>query len=651
MCGIAGCYRLSGSPGIDLDGLQRMCDAVRHRGPDDSGTYIGGDGRVGLGHRRLSIIDLATGHQPMASPSGRTWITFNGEIYNYRELRAQLEGRGVRFRTTSDTEVLLALYEADGVAGFERLNGIFAFGLFDERTGELHLVRDHLGVKPLYYAESDGWLLFGSEIKALLAWRRDRPTLDLASLNEFLSFRYNPAPRTLFAGIHKMPAGHRLRAKAGEDFAVVRYWNHEPRTSDTIGFTDAVDEYRRLLRQAVRRQLVADVPIGLFLSGGVDSAAIGKLMAEASGGAVDSYAVGFRGRGDFNELADARASADWIGTRHHDLELDQDDYLSAFVHAVSHVEEPIAESTIPALGAVAALAARDLKVVLAGQGADELIAGYTRYLGAAWLSAPGVASLAKALGGATGLLPRAAGLRRAAEAAAAPDEMERCLRLVSILDRAEKASLALPATRAAWRELAQAPIARLSHGAQGLTPGLARLLYYDARTLLPDDLLLFNDKMTMEHSLEMRVPFLDVELVTFVESLPASYKLRWGRRKRLHKAALTGLLPAEILRRKKRGFATPMDRWLQAGLGRTTRDVLARPDSACGRYLDVETIRRWSFEHEHRRRDRRLALFALLSFELWHEHFIDGAPVAEGPAAKALLKSRDPRPGSVAVSA
>ncbi|HEY2823977.1 MAG TPA: asparagine synthase (glutamine-hydrolyzing) [Gemmatimonadales bacterium] len=637
MCGIAGVAHLSGTLSVDRARLDLMCDAVRHRGPDDRGVYLSPDGKVGLGHRRLAIIDLASGHQPMCRAGERAWISFNGEIYNYRELRQQLVEQGVAFRTASDTEVILALYERGGPGAFEKLNGIFAFALYDTATRELHLVRDHLGVKPLYYAYVRGVLVFGSEIKALLAYQDRGPALDYEALGQFLSFRYNPAPRTMLAGIQKLPAGHRLVARPGAAPVVERFWNRPARTNHTITFQDASDEYRRLLRAAVRRQLVSDVPVGLFLSGGVDSAAVGKFMMEGAAGPVRSYAVGFAGRGDFNELDDARASAAYLGTEHHEIELSRADYLRTFVQAVRYVEEPVAESTIPALSHVAALAARDLKVVLAGQGADELLAGYTRYLGASFLAQPLVRMLARLAGPLAGALPRAGGLRRAAYSAAASTELERCLRLVSILSWEEKSALATPETRSHWQEPADAVLAPFYAGAAGLEPGLARLLYLDARTLLPDDLLLFNDKITMQHALEMRVPFLDLELVEFAESLPARFKLSWGRRKRIHKVALERELPDWIRHRKKRGFATPMDEWLQSSLGSRARELLTRPGSACSRYFDVAVIRRMAAEHEARSRDRRHILFALLSFELWHEVFLDGHKPEEGYAAQALV--------------
>ena len=632
MCGISGVIALDGRSRVDAARLTRASDSIRHRGPDDSGTFVSPAGTVGLAHRRLSIIDLTTGHQPMSTPDGRRWLVFNGEIYNYRELRAELL-KTAAFRTTSDTEVILQLFRAHGARAFDLMNGIFALAIYDADADELTLARDHFGVKPLYYAEHGGWLAFGSEIKAVLEGAQLGREVDETALEAFLTFRYNPAPETLVRGVSKLPAGHFLTLRPGRPSGSTRSFVRARSSTVPCDTREAVDEYRRLVIAAVRRQLVADVPVGLFLSGGVDSAAIGHAMAEELGSAVPTFSVGFEGVGDYNELTDARATASHIGAEHHELVITRQDYLRFFPQSFFYTEEPVAESTISALWYVAGLAAQHLKVVLAGQGADELQAGYRRYLGARYLSSPLSRALLRGIGGPLRRLPRSMALKRAASAAEAEGEFERILRLVGIFTPLERVKLVKEDVRASWAGRETRRLETVFGDAAGLEAGLARMLYFDARTTLPDDLLLFNDKMTMAHSLEMRVPFLDRDLVAFVESVPASLKLRGWRRKYLHKRAMEGWLPVETLRRRKRGFATPVDEWFRSGLGPAARSLFASPHSGCRRFFDLDVVLRLVAEHASGREARHLQLFALLSFEIWYQTFIEQRP----PAADAVM--------------
>ncbi len=336
---------------------------------------------VGLGHRRLSIIDLQSGHQPMTNETGEVWIVFNGEIYNYPELKKDLEAKGHTFKTTSDTEVIIHWYEEHGEIGFQFLNGIFAFALYDKRNSSVIVARDHFGVKPLYYAFHKGSFLFASEIKAILQDAAFPRELDLEALNSFLTFRYNPSPQTLFKNIKKLLPGHYLRITKDGRAEIKSYWEYVPRTNTGISENDAVAEYQRLLEQAVRRQMISDVPVGLLLSGGIDSAVLGVLMSQASEKKIKTFTIGFPGEGDYNELAFARQTAGFIGSEHYDMEISQKDYMDYFFKSFEAIEEPIGEPTVSALYYVSKLASEHLKVVLAGQGADEAFAGYHRYIG------------------------------------------------------------------------------------------------------------------------------------------------------------------------------------------------------------------------------------------------------------------------------
>jgi asparagine synthase (glutamine-hydrolysing) len=629
MCGISGIVALDPRRSVDPERLRRMCDLLRHRGPDDDGIYLNAGATVGLGHRRLSIIDLATGHQPMSTRDGRWWIVFNGEIYNFRELRAELVTQGDVFTTTSDTEVILALFARQGPRAFDRLNGIFTVGIYDAQADTLTLARDHYGVKPLYYGVHEGWFVFGSEIKAVLAGTDLPREVDPRALEAFLTFRYNPAPETLVRGVRKLPAGHYLQCRPGGTPGAPQPFDLSRPERASCTLPEAIEEYRRLVQAAVERQLVSDVPVGLLLSGGVDSAALGHCMAAACDRPVATFSVGFEGRGDSNELDDARATARRMGAEHHEITISRVDYLRFFPRSFEHAEEPIAESTIGALWYVARLAAREVKVALAGQGADELHAGYRRYVGARVLDSPLALSVLRELGPALEWLPRNLALKRAFSAAQANGELDRLVRLVSIFTPAERDAITSPEVRASWNGRASERLEELYQAAEPLEAGLARLLYLDVRTTLPDDLLLFNDKMTMAHSLEMRVPFLDLDLVRFVESLPPSYKLRHGRRKYLHKQALAAWLPAEVIHRKKRGFATPMDEWLRRGLARAARELFHEQDAGVRRFFDLGVVDRLVCEHERGREARQLQLFALLSFELWYRSFILGREMDE----------------------
>ncbi len=623
MCGIAGILHYANNEGVSFDMLHGMTRSIEHRGPDDEGFYLSPDHHCGLGHRRLSIIDLASGKQPISNAGATKHIVFNGEIYNYRELRDLLLRKGHSFSTKTDTEVILALYEEFGVQAFARLNGIFAVAIYDEQQRQLVLARDSFGVKPLYYADHGGSLAFGSEIKSVLHAELCSKELNLQALDTFLDYRFNPAPQTMFKGVEKLLPGHILLVRQGCTPRLFPISESRPRTNLHISEDEARFEYTRLLRQAVQRQMMSDVPVGILLSGGVDSAIIARFMTDHAETAVRSYSIGFEGSGDFNELNEARQSAELLGTSHNELSITRTQYLEFFEKSFYFLEEPIAMSTIPAMFYVSQLASRDVKVVLAGQGADEPLAGYPRYRGEKFLSDYGWLLNKLPLQKMASLLPRNERVKRLAYSTAFRSELERFRAIHTIFHPDLKKRILKSELNDAISSAPDQSMDRLYALSSDLNDSLSRLLYIDTRHNLADNLLLFNDKMSMANSIEMRVPFLDHELVAFLETLPSSLKIRGSMQKYLHKKACEAVLPSEIVHRKKRGFATPIDEWLQNDLAKTLQRLFNERDSAVREYFNLHTINQMILLHQTRRENYQRHLFALLSFELWHRNFFN----------------------------
>jgi len=621
MCGIVGIFH-SRNKVIDEALLKRMCDSVRHRGPDGDGTFVDQHHHVGLGHRRLSIVDLTTGAQPMSNEEQDIWLIFNGEIYNYPDLKRELTAKGYRFRTTSDTEVIIHMYREYGEACFARFNGIFALAIFDMRHGSLVLARDHFGVKPLYYTLQDGTLTFGSEIKALLQDKSFRRELDLEALHSFLTFRYSPSPQTLFRNVRKLYPGHYLKIHSTGTSDLQSFWNYRP-GQQLISEEDAVVEYQDLLEKAVKRQMMSDVPLGLLLSGGVDSAVIGYLMQSFSKDTIKTFTIGFEGKGDYNELDDARNSSEFIASEHFEMTLTRQEYLEFFYRSFHFSEEPIAETTIPALYYVSQLASRHVKVALAGQGADEPLAGYKRYFGERELSRYFPLLHALPLETVARLVPRNERFKRAAYASGFADELKRMLAIHTIFTPAQKAKLLRRDVHALLTDVDLQLLERLYDEAASLGDSLSKILYIDTRMSLSDNLLLFGDKMSMANSLEMRVPFLDVDLIRFIESLPSSMKLRGSTHKYIHKRAVKKWIPEEIIVRRKRGFATPMDEWLQSDLSNVARDLFNDAASAARKYFNLDYINEMLDQHQRRQENFQRGIFCLLSFEMWHKTFFE----------------------------
>jgi asparagine synthase (glutamine-hydrolysing) len=634
MCGIAGFVESSSVAvpfGADRSRelAHRMCEVIRHRGPDDEGVWVQAavDGRldgVALGMRRLSIIDLTTGHQPIHNEDQSIWIVFNGEIYNFRELRAELERAGHAFYTATDTEVIVHAYEQWGVQAIARLRGMFGLAIWDRRSRMLLIARDRIGIKPLHYAELNGRLYFGSEIKSLLSVPDLPRDLDLDAFDHYLSFLYTPRDGSIFRAVKKLPPGHLLTWKDGR-VEVERYWQLPATESFTGSEQDAVSQLRGVLRDAVRSHLISDVPLGAFLSGGVDSSLVVGLMAETSGVRVKTFSIGFDDPA-FDELEHARRVAQHFGTDHHEFVV-KPDGVSILDRLISHFDEPFADSSAIPTWYVSEMARRHVTVVLSGDGGDELFGGYDRYS-----PHPRVAAFDR-------YSPRA--LRRVAAMAGARlphgargknflrhvgrDQRRRYLDAIRFFSADEKPALLS-------QEVMQAiegpdPEARLVRHFERYAdlPWTSQMMRFDAETYLPEDVLTKVDRMSMAHSIESRVPLLDNDVIAFAATLPAAFKIKNGRRKHALKEVAATLLPRDILDRRKQGFGVPLGTWFRGNLRELFADTLLSATSLRRGYFRPTFVRQLVDEHVSGRRDHTLRLWQLVVFEQWHRQYADEA--------------------------
>ncbi len=611
MCGICGICASGNSDGIELRTLEAMSDALSHRGPDGNGLFL--KSCVALGHRRLSIIDLAGGGQPMSNDDGSLTVVFNGEIYNYVELRRDLCSRGRQFRTDSDTEVLLHLYEESGDKCLAALNGMFAFALWDGRRRRLFAARDRMGEKPLYYCVRNGKLLFASELKSLMQYPGFEPSLDATSLDEYLAFGYVPAPHTIFKDVHKLPAAHALVWEHG-GLRTYRYWEPAVPPADRLTEQEYVDELKRRLEASVQIRLRSDVPLGAFLSGGIDSSAIVALASMQHAESLETFSVGFDFQ-EFDESPYARAVAERYRTRHHQITVSDLD-VSIFGELVQHFDEPFADPSAIPTYYVAREAKRFVTVCLSGDGGDELFAGYDRYHEPALERLLGRAPrslrrhLLEPLAGAWPERMRGKGLLERAAAIGA----ERYQRHVGIFDP--------PSRQRLLRQTAQRD-SRAGNGAferffneNGRDEVAIRQLT-DQLTYLPEDVLVKVDRTSMKSALEVRVPFLDHTVVEWVNAMPTDMKLRGGCSKYILKRMLHDLLPADILQRPKRGFGIPIRNWLRGDLVSFAHDLLLSPNSRCARLFDRAELSRLVERHQRGPRDLSRRLWALLWLEQW----------------------------------
>jgi asparagine synthase (glutamine-hydrolysing) len=664
MCGIHGLIHLDGRPATPAM-LSAMGDITRHRGPDDEGMHL--DGACGIGMRRLSIIDLEGGHQPLSNAEGTLWLVCNGELYDYRERRAELQARGHVFRTGSDSEVLLHGYAEWGDAVVERVNGMFDFALWDTRRRRLVIGRDRLGVKPLYVAQDAKRLAFATEAKALLALPGMAARVNRAALPGYLHLGYVAAPQSLFEGIRKLPPATLLTVEDGR-VSERRWWRLPQAIDTTASEAEWAARIREGIERSVRMQMVSDVPIGAFLSGGVDSSAVVGCMAKHSTAPIRTYAIGFRGGAAeqlYDELPYARRVAKLFGTEHHEIVVEPD-VVGLLPRLVWHMDEPIADSALVTTYLVSEFARRDVKVILSGVGGDELFGGYRRYLGghyaARFGALPGWAR--RVASAAARRLPadrhsKWLNVARLAKGFVASAEMpadERYRSYVQVMAREAVASLLLAepppgATDALGEAFLLAAAAGGGGGGGGGEPGdeLNRWFAVDAETQLPDDLLLLTDKMSMAVSLECRVPLLDQELVAMAASMPASAKVKGGVLKAAMKQALAPMLPPDILHRAKRGFGTPMGAWLKRELRPALHTLLSPRAVAARGWFDPAVVGALVADHEAARCDGTDALLALMNLELWARLYLDGR--SHGDLAAELKDAAAPAPAGVAVAA
>jgi asparagine synthase (glutamine-hydrolysing) len=624
VCGICG---IVGDRPVDRGALERMTRALIHRGPDDEGFHVAeGEGvTIGLGFRRLSIIDLESGNQPISNEDGAIWVVLNGEIYNFRDLRRDLESRGHRFATNADTEVIVHLYEDLGPRCVERLNGMFAFALWDDAERQLLLARDRLGKKPLYYAELGDSLLFGSELKALLEHPRCPRRLDPESLSCYLALEYVPTPRAIFDGVRKLPAGNVLVWKDGRS-SVKQYWDlsfeHDGRA---LTENEWAEELRARLREAVRRRLVSDVPLGAFLSGGVDSSSVVAMMVDAlPSGAVKTFSIGFAER-SFDESAHARRVAAHFGTEHHEEVFTPDVMAGLLPDVVDFLDEPFADPSILPTYLLSRFTRQHVTVALGGDGADELLAGYPTF------TADRVATLYR--------LPRAVHdrvvvplanrlpvsttnfafdfkLKQFLRGAPAPRDLRHPTWLGSFTSAEQERLLATTVSdplAEQRRVLAAAPT----------SDRLEQLIYLYAKTYLQDDILVKVDRASMACSLEVRAPFLDVDLVQFLGAIPSGLKLRRFDTKHVLKVAMRELLPRGIASRSKKGFGIPVATWFKGPLRERLLDELSPDRLRSQDIFDPAGVQLLIDEHMTGRRDHRKPLWTLFVFQLWHRRWIE----------------------------
>lgn len=631
MCGICGKVEFDRGASVSGALIRSMLDTIRHRGPDDEGVYLAP--QVGLGHARLSIIDLSSGHQPLGNENGTVWIVFNGEIYNYQELRNQLLAKGHVFKTQTDTEVIVHLYEEYGPQCLEKLRGMFAFALWDENQKSLFLARDRVGIKPLYYSLTRNNIVFASEIKAILADPSINRELAPEIIDRFLTFLYLPGEETLLQGIGKLAPGHYLLLKGGKA-EIRQYWDIQfYKPSQCPSLKDAEGELSDLVAEAVEMHMIADVPVGVLLSGGVDSTAVLSCAAERTEKEISTFTVGFSDSGGADERPYARLAAEAYGTKHYDMTITASDFADFLPKYVWHMEEPVCEPPAVALYYVSKLARKYVKVLLSGEGGDEAFAGYDNYRSLVWLERlkqvwPAVNR------------PASQGLSRA----------NSWFHSARVAKYAPLVNAAFPdyyysRTSTPYRysgngigELYSSDFVKLIDREYTIEPVrklfavvkdqaiLDQMLYIDTKTWLADDLLVKADKMTMANSLELRVPLLDHRLLEFAASLPPHYKLNGFALKYIWKKAMSKRVPERILKRRKAGFPVPYEFWLRNNLRDQIRAILTDRKAVERGYFDKAAVEKL-INANNASGAHSKEVFSLVALELWHRAFLDGERV------------------------
>jgi len=627
MCGICGKLELDRTSRVNSSLIRSMLDTIRHRGPDDDGIYTYGP--AALGHARLSIIDLATGHQPLSNEDGTVWIVFNGEIYNFQELRTFLLSKGHSLKTHSDTEVIVHLYEELGAACLERLRGMFAFAIWDQNSETLFLARDRVGIKPLYYSLTNKAVVFASEIKAILADPNVKRDLVPEVIDRFLTFLYVPGEDTLLRDIRKLAPGHYMLVKDGH-VQIRQYWDLDFQRPSRIPSVSSVEEQlSSLLSEAVELHMIADVPVGVLLSGGVDSTAVLSRAVERTDKEISSYTVGFSESVVADERPYARLAAETYGSRHYDMTIAAEDFAEFLPKYVWHMEEPVCEPPAVAMYYVSRMARNYVKVLLSGEGGDEAFAGYNNYRSILWMErlkqiCPPLNSAVSRILAQVNSWVHSARVAKYAPLVDATFPQYYYSRTSTPHRYSENGIGELYSsdfTKLINRDFTTEPVRRLFAKVKNEST-LNQMLYIDTKTWLPDDLLVKADKMTMANSLELRVPLLDHRLLEFAASLPSNYKVKGFTLKYIWKKALSKRIPGAILKRRKAGFPVPYESWLRNEF----------KDTVCSILTDRKTIERGYFERTSvekliQANDERgtysKEIFSLLTLELWHRAFLD----------------------------
>jgi asparagine synthase (glutamine-hydrolysing) len=627
MCGICGVISsVTGDP-ADLEILKSMNQSLFHRGPDDEGYYM--DAHACLAMRRLSIIDLVTGQQPIANETGDVWLVYNGEIYNYHQVRTALEQMGHVFKTQSDTEIIVHAYEEYGDNCVKHFNGMFAFALWDVKQCRLLLARDRLGIKPLFYWSNHRKLIFGSELKAVITHPDVPRQIDLNALDLFLSLEYIPGPRTIFQDVYKLPPGHILVYEQGV-IELSQYWEvpYDPVLEDE---QTCVEILASLIQEAVRIRLMSDVPLGAFLSGGIDSSTVVGFMSQHNSTPVQTFSIGFEDD-SYNELPDSQAVSDYFGTNHHSEILDPD-ITSLAEKLLAHLDEPLADTSILPTFLVSKLASRDVKVVLSGDGGDELFAGYDTYLADQysrlyeWIPGavrsttfPTLATLLPPQPTKKGFINKA---KRWVEGGALEPNLHHA-RWMVFLNEVDKAKLFTPEIRTALDGSSVPALFSDRFREAEQFDRLAQQQYVDVKTYLADDILTKVDRMSMAVSIEARVPLLDYHIVEFALNLPPQLKMKGTRTKIILRKAVQSLLPETVLKKTKQGFSIPMKHWLRSSLKPMMQDLLSVESIRRQGYFNSQMVTTWVQEHLDGRMNHSHRLWSLIVFQHWYRTYCSG---------------------------
>lgn len=630
MCGICGKLYFDNQRPVERNDLSRMMEVIHHRGPDDEGVYLSGP--VGLGHKRLSIIDLSTGKQPISNENGTVWIVFNGEIYNYQDLRVELVKKGHAFASQTDTEVIVHLYEEYGADCVLKLRGMFALAIWDENNGTLFLARDRVGIKPLYYWIGPDRFLFGSEIKAILQDPAVPREVDSRIIDRFLSYYYTPGAETMLKGVLKLPPGFSLIWKDGQ-CRINQYWDlHFSTGSSNIGFHQAKEDLLDLLKETVRLHMISDVPVGFLLSGGVDSTSLLSLALGETDKPLSSFTIGFEGEKFADERPFAKLAAARYGTQHYDITMNSNDFAEFLPKYVWFMEEPVCEPPAIAIYYISKLASEHVKVLISGEGGDEAFAGYQNYRNLVWLERlkKMMGPLANDLGQAMKKMEKAIPLGR----------LKKYVPLLSLplakyyysrtsspftLINSEFKDVYISAFRNTINKEFSIEPSKACFRDGDFVDNLSKMLYVDTKTWLPDDLLVKADKMTMANSVELRVPLLDHKVLEFAAGLPSSFKLNGFTTKYILKETFKNMVPKEIINRPKTGLPVPYGSWMRNDLRKMVEETLLDQKSIGRGYFNRSGIEKiLSANLNEGNYDKEV--FSLLILELWHREFIDKMP-------------------------